>query len=290
MITHSLPWITIFLSLMMRFANDFHHSSKLLANRLTHDPKIIIQGNSCIILHAIFYSFGFYKNFWFLFTGSSMLFAKLLIFMFLPSRFLSALEGKLHQVFPDGVSLNQSSVSHLVHVHYKDMDYFVEYTPLLVTYIVLFLYIYFSVSKYIESLTQDCDISNALTMKIPHSWGSSASTSLLISTVYPIKYGGGWGCEVSCGGHHRLRGKTTTGSALDGAVFDIAQILAYLVHNVSRSQLYLGFGHFGWLPSFFRSITFWWAYGQIVFPRLKLLSFIWLTYYCSIGLCFSVWV
>ena len=41
-----------------------------------------------------------------------------------------------------------------------------------------------------------------------------------------------------------------TGSALDGAVFDIAQILAYLVHNMSRSHLYLGFGHFGWLPSF----------------------------------------
>ena len=41
------------------------------------------------------------------------------------------------------------------------------------------------------------------------------------------------------------------GWALDGAVFDIAQILAYLVHNMSRSQLYLGFGHFGWLPSFF---------------------------------------
>ena len=39
--------------------------------------------------------------------------------------------------------------------------------------------------------------------------------------------------------------------ALDGAVFDIAQILAYLVHNMSRFQLYLGFGHFGWLPSFF---------------------------------------
>ena len=63
--------------------------------------------------------------------------------------------------------------------------------------------------------------------------------------------GGGWGCEVSCGGHHRPRGKTTTGSALDGAVFDIAQILAYQVHNMSRSQLYLGFGHFGRLPSFF---------------------------------------
>ena len=56
---------------------------------------------------------------------------------------------------------------------------------------------------------------------------------------------GGRGCEVSCGGHHQQRGKTTTGSALDGAVFDFTQILAYLVHNMSRCQLYLGFGHFG---------------------------------------------
>ena len=65
-----------------------------------------------------------------------------------------------------------------------------------------------------------------------------------------ILKGSWWGCEVSCGGHHRQRGKSTTGSALGGAVFDIAQILAYLVHNMSRSHLYLGFGHFGWLPSF----------------------------------------
>ena len=58
-----------------------------------------------------------------------------------------------------------------------------------------------------------------------------------------------WGCEVSCGGHHRQRGNTTTGSgsALDGTVLDFTQILAYLVHNMSRSQLYLEFDHFGWL-------------------------------------------
>ena len=72
--------------------------------------------------------------------------------------------------------------------------------------------------------------------------------------------GGGWGCEVSCGGHHRPREKTTTGSALDGAMFDIAQILAYLVHNMNRSQLYLGFGHFGWLPSFFGQ----WHFGGLM--------------------------
>ena len=39
----------------MRFANDFHswlrHSWKLLANRLTRDPKIVIHSNSCIILY-----------------------------------------------------------------------------------------------------------------------------------------------------------------------------------------------------------------------------------------------
>ena len=46
----------------MRFANDFHswrnswlrHSWKLLANRLTRDPKIVIHGNSCIILYIIY--------------------------------------------------------------------------------------------------------------------------------------------------------------------------------------------------------------------------------------------
>ena len=74
--------------------------------------------------------------------------------------------------------------------------------------------------------------------------------------IHGIITWGGWGCEVSCGGHHPQRGKTTMGSALDGAVLDIAQILAYLVHNISRSQLYLGFGHFGWLPSFFGQYYF----------------------------------
>ena len=54
-IIHSLPYITIFGSLVPRFANDFHswlrHSWKSLANSLTHDLKIVIHGNSCIILY-----------------------------------------------------------------------------------------------------------------------------------------------------------------------------------------------------------------------------------------------
>ena len=74
----------------------------------------------------------------------------------------------------------------------------------------------------------------------PQSLGRFTPSQILWNrSPYPVDWGG-WGCEISCGGHHRPRGKTTTGSALDGAVFDIAQILAYLVHNMSRSQLYLG--------------------------------------------------
>ena len=98
---------------------------------------------------------------------------------------------------------------------------------------------------------------------------------------------GGWGWEVSCGGHHRLKGKTTTGSALDGAVFDIAQILAYLVHNMSRSNYTWGLAILAY-SLLFSVNNILAAYGWIVFPLLKLLSFFWLTYYCSIGLCFSV--
>ena len=43
----------------------------------------------------------------------------------------------------------------------------------------------------------------------------------------------------------------------------------------------LGVWPFWLTPFFFRSITFWWDYGWIVFPLVKLLSFFWLTYYCS---------
>ena len=53
-IIHSLPWITIFGSLVMRFTNDFHswlrHSWKSLANRLTRDPKKSLF----TVTHALF--------------------------------------------------------------------------------------------------------------------------------------------------------------------------------------------------------------------------------------------
>ena len=65
-----------------------------------------------------------------------------------------------------------------------------------------------------------------------------------VSQVLPWQWWGGWGSEVSCGGHHRQRGKTTMGSALDGAALDCTQILAYLVTQYEQIpimlQLYLG--------------------------------------------------
>ena len=65
-VIHTLPWITIFGSLVTRFANDFHswlrHSWKLLANRLTRDPKIVIHGNSCIILYIFIKNIHFEKK------------------------------------------------------------------------------------------------------------------------------------------------------------------------------------------------------------------------------------
>ena len=58
-IIHSLQWITIFGSHVMRFANDCHewlrHSWKLLENRLTRDPKIVIHCSHGLLLYIYIY-------------------------------------------------------------------------------------------------------------------------------------------------------------------------------------------------------------------------------------------
>ncbi|XP_074658756.1 sterol regulatory element-binding protein cleavage-activating protein-like [Tubulanus polymorphus] len=76
-------------------------------------------------------------------------FAVTLVLKTYDPRFQEALREKLTA---DGVySLesvdNKTADDDIVHVYYKDINYFVEYTLLLVTYLVLFLYIYFSVRK-----------------------------------------------------------------------------------------------------------------------------------------------
>ena len=86
---------------------------------------------------------------------------------------------------------------------------------------------------------------------------------------------GGWRCIFFCGGHHIQRGKTTTGSAVDGAVIDVTQILAYVVHNKSPYQLYLRILPFYVTPFFWQSVTFWHVYGEIVFNNLNCVSSGW---------------
>ena len=64
-------------------------------------------------------------------------------------RFVTSLRRYLQKLYPLSVLTNTSDPGEgrLNHFHYKDINYFVEYTPLLVTYVVLFLYLYFSVRK-----------------------------------------------------------------------------------------------------------------------------------------------
>ena len=73
---------------------------------------------------------------------------------------------------------------------------------------------------------------------------------------------GGWGCEVSCGGYHQLRGKTTMGSALDG-VLSVWHRSNTGLSSTQYEQIpvILGVWPFWLTPFFFRSITFWLAYG-----------------------------
>lgn len=63
-------------------------------------------------------------------------------------KFIQSLRHHLETVFPNSRrNANNSAIDHLVHIYFKDFNYFVEYTPLMVTYLVLLLYLYFSVRK-----------------------------------------------------------------------------------------------------------------------------------------------
>lgn len=63
-------------------------------------------------------------------------------------KFIQSLRHRLEALFLNNVrNANNSAIDHLVHIYFKDFNYFVEYTPLMVTYLVLLLYLYFSVRK-----------------------------------------------------------------------------------------------------------------------------------------------
>ena len=125
--------------------------------------------------------------------------------------------------------------------------------------------------------------------EISFEWLMVASPCYITRYLGPLPGVGGAARFLVVGTIDRQRGKTTTGSALDGAVLHSNTGLS----STQYEQIPITFGVWPfWLNPFFFfwSITFWQAYGSIVFHILKLLSFFWLTYYFSIGPCFSVTV
>ncbi len=75
-----------------------------------------------------------------------------------PRRLVAALKRRLETQFPpitvdvttppDGDAAGGAAQAHMDHLFYKDFNYFVEYTPLMVVYVFAFLYLYFSVREY----------------------------------------------------------------------------------------------------------------------------------------------
>ena len=82
---------------------------------------------------------------------------------------------------------------------------------------------------------------------------------------------GGWGCEVSCGGHHQQVRKDDHGVSSRWS-----SIWLYSNTGLSSIQYEQNPILFRIWPlclnPFFWSMTSWWVYGQIVFHLLKLLS------------------
>ena len=60
------------------------------------------------------------------------------------------------------------------------------------------------------------------------------TTMLKMHAVFHVSDRAGGAVRFLCG-HHRQKGKATTGPALDGTIFAFTLIQAYLVHNISRS-------------------------------------------------------
>jgi len=63
-------------------------------------------------------------------------------------RFVSELKKQLEAAFPDTQgNVNNTEIDHITHLHYKNINVYFEYTYLIVLYLVLLMYIYFSVRK-----------------------------------------------------------------------------------------------------------------------------------------------
>ncbi|XP_048754317.2 sterol regulatory element-binding protein cleavage-activating protein-like [Ostrea edulis] len=63
-------------------------------------------------------------------------------------RFLLALRSRLEDLYPETAkNVNNSQINSMVHIHYPNSKVFTEHTYLIITYVFLLMYIYFSVRK-----------------------------------------------------------------------------------------------------------------------------------------------
>ena len=86
-----------------------------------------------------------------------------------------------------------------------------------------------------------------------------------VKTALVLEVWGGWGCEVSCGGHHRLRGKTTTGDSSGWIGVWHRSNTGLSSTQYEQIPIILGVWPFWLTPFFFRSITFRGLMGKLFF-------------------------
>lgn len=97
-------------------------------------------------------------------------------------RFVDALKAKLMMAFPDTAkNVNNTAPEQLIHVHYKENRFLLEYKPLILTYIVLLMYLYFSVRK-IEMVKSKWGLALSAVVTIV----SSLLSSVSICTVFGL--------------------------------------------------------------------------------------------------------
>ena len=103
--------------------------------------------------------------------------------------FVAGLRNHLQSVYPPAsVSSNTSSSGsvslYMTHVHYRRHNYVVEYTPLMLAYVVLCLYLYFSVREFTHMLAQSAIVIH----------GDYCLDHLAINSI-PTAYGF-WSCNM----------------------------------------------------------------------------------------------
>ncbi|OWF39399.1 sterol regulatory element-binding protein cleavage-activating protein-like [Mizuhopecten yessoensis] len=97
-------------------------------------------------------------------------------------KFIDALKNKLVLAFPDTLkNVNNTEPEQLVHVHYKENRILLEYKPLILTYVALAMYLYFSVRK-IEMVKSKWGLAVSAVVTIV----SSLLSSVSICTVFGL--------------------------------------------------------------------------------------------------------